>query len=97
MTSTLFVYGSNRCLDTTVWDSQDARESSLDEVAQMSRAAACLAIAVTVLSGTLSAADQWIEVKSAHFTVISNAGERPTRKLVWQLEQVSSAMTALWS
>jgi tetratricopeptide (TPR) repeat protein len=62
----------------------------------MSRAAACLAIAVTVLSGTLSAADRWIEVKSTHFTVISNAGDNSTRKLVWQLEQVRSAMTALW-
>jgi hypothetical protein len=45
----------------------------------------------------VSAADQWIEVKSAHFTVVSNAGERSTRKLVWQLEQVRSAMAALWS
>jgi hypothetical protein len=45
----------------------------------------------------LAAADQWIEVKSAHFTVLSNAGERGTRKLVWQLEQMRGAMLALWS
>ena len=43
------------------------------------------------------AADQWIEVKSAHFTVVSNAGERTTRRLVWQLEQVRSALTGLFS
>lgn len=43
------------------------------------------------------AADQWIEVKSAHFTAISNAGERGTRKLLWQLEQVRSATSALFS
>jgi tetratricopeptide (TPR) repeat protein len=43
------------------------------------------------------AADDWIEVKSAHFTVVSNAGERATRRLVWQLEQVRSATSALFS
>jgi TPR repeat protein len=43
------------------------------------------------------AADQWIEVKSAHFTAISNAGERTTRRLVWQFEQVRSATSALFS
>ena len=46
---------------------------------------------------TASAADQWTEVKSAHFTVISNAGDRTTRTLVWQLEQVRSAMVTLWT
>ena len=45
----------------------------------------------------VAAADEWIEVKSAHFTVVSNASERSTRKLVWQLEQVRSATAALWS
>ena len=49
------------------------------------------------LSIGLAAADQWIEVKSAHFTIISNANERSTRKLAWQLEQVRSATTALFS
>ena len=45
----------------------------------------------------VAAADQWIEVKSAHFAVISNASERTTRRLVWQLEQVRSATAALFS
>ena len=57
--------------------------------------------ALTVLAawagGGLIAADQWIEMKSAHFTVVSNAGERNTRRLVWQLEQVRSATAALFS
>lgn len=44
----------------------------------------------------VSAADQWIEVKSAHFTVNSNASERTTRRLVWQLEQVRSLTAVLW-
>jgi tetratricopeptide (TPR) repeat protein len=45
----------------------------------------------------LGAADTWIEVKSAHFTVMSNAGERATRRLAWQLEQVRSAMGSIWT
>jgi len=57
-------------------------------------------LAVVCLLGgqpVLEAADQWIEVKSAHFTLTSNAGERRTRTLVWQLEQVRSATSMLWS
>lgn len=56
--------------------------------------AVCL---VMFWSAVGQAADDWIEVRSPHFTVVSNAGERATRTLVWQLEQVSSAMKALWS
>ncbi|HSC28897.1 MAG TPA: hypothetical protein VLD67_16595, partial [Vicinamibacterales bacterium] len=56
--------------------------------------AACLAMCWSARAG---AADDWIEVRSPHFTVVSNAGERATRTLVWQLEQVRSAMKALWS
>jgi hypothetical protein len=62
------------------------------------RTTACAVLVATILgSSSLQAAEQWIEVKSANFTVISNAGDRSTRKLVWQLEQVRSAMAALWS
>jgi TPR repeat protein len=53
-------------------------------------------VAVWAAAGA-SAADEWIEAKSAHFTVISNAGERTTRRLVWELEQVRSATAALFS
>ena len=60
-----------------------------------------LLVALTLLAAwpavSVTAADQWIEVKSAHFAVVSNAGERSTRRLVWQLEQVRSATAALWS
>jgi tetratricopeptide (TPR) repeat protein len=42
------------------------------------------------------AADQWLEVKSAHFTVISNAGQWSARDMAWQLEQIRSALAALW-
>jgi hypothetical protein len=43
-----------------------------------------------------SADDPWLEMKSAHFQVISNAGERTTRNLTWQLEQIRSVIAALW-
>jgi hypothetical protein len=42
------------------------------------------------------AADQWIELKSAHFTITSNAGKGPTSTLAWQLEQMRSEVAVLW-
>ena len=45
---------------------------------------------------SLRAAEQWIEVKSAHFVLTSNAGEGATRNLAWQLEQIRSAIATLW-
>src|ERR1700752_2998758 len=61
------------------------------------RRSALVAVAIFCLSWPAIAADQWIEVKSAHFTIVSNAGERTTRRLVWQFEQVRSATAALFS
>ena len=63
-----------------------------------SRVALVGAMAVAAFAiADVEAADDWIEVKSPHFTLTSNAGERSTRKLAWQLEQMRGAMTALWS
>lgn len=53
---------------------------------------ACAALAVP----RAHAADQWIEVKSAHFVVTSNAGAGNAKALAWQLEQIRSAIAALW-
>jgi tetratricopeptide (TPR) repeat protein len=55
-----------------------------------------LVAALAAASASLAAADQWIEVKSAHFTLLSNASEGRTRRLAWQLEQLRSAVTVLW-
>jgi tetratricopeptide (TPR) repeat protein len=57
--------------------------------------------AVLFTSSMLAAApcragDQWIEVKSAHFTIVSNAGQWSARNLAWQMEQIRSAMAAIW-
>ena len=61
------------------------------------RSVSLLAVALLVwLVVAVAAADEWIEVKSAHFTVVSNASERSARKLVWQPEQVRSATAAYW-
>jgi hypothetical protein len=42
------------------------------------------------------AADQWIEVGSAHFVVTSNASQGSATTLAWQLEQIRSAIATLW-
>jgi len=39
-------------------------------------------------SASLAAERPWVEVKSPHFTVVGNAGEKSARQLAWQLEQV---------
>lgn len=65
-------------------------------VSPIRRLAAVVLLAV-LCAIQLSAADQWVEVKSPHFTVLSNAGDRGTRKLAWQLEQIRSALAALFS
>src|SRR5215831_3451745 len=61
------------------------------------RGAVCAAIALSLLTGRrAAAADQWIEVKSPHFTITSNAGKGPTSTLAWQFEQMRSEIAALW-
>ena len=40
-----------------------------------------------IVAPTASAKDTWIEVRSPHFTVISNAGEKEARKMADQFEQ----------
>jgi TPR repeat protein len=58
---------------------------------------ALLVYALTALATmNLEAADQWIELKSPHFIVTSNAGQSSTRDLAWQLEQIRSAVAELW-
>jgi tetratricopeptide (TPR) repeat protein len=53
------------------------------------------AVLLFLFPARAGAADQWLEMKSPHFTVLSNASERSTRNLVWQMEQMRSAMVAL--
>jgi hypothetical protein len=60
------------------------------------RAGRLLAIVLILATrSTATAADQWSELKTPHFTVISNASDGNTRSIAWQLEQVRSAMVNL--
>ena len=45
---------------------------------------------------TAAAQDKWVEVKSPHFTVVTNASDRSARSLAWQFEQIRSAIQAGW-
>src|SRR5262245_8254653 len=49
------------------------------------------------LSASLSAADRpWVEVKSPHFTAISDAGDAPAREVLWHFEQLRAAIHRVW-
>jgi hypothetical protein len=43
-----------------------------------------------------NAADTWVQVSSPHFGVVSNAGEKRSREVAWQFEQIRAAMIAIW-
>jgi tetratricopeptide (TPR) repeat protein len=55
-----------------------------------------LCTAALLLGLSPAAADQWIEVKSAHFTITSNAGKGPASTLAWQLEQMRNEAAVIW-
>lgn len=51
----------------------------------------CLTLALAsflIIPNRVSAADNWIEVRSPHFTVDTNAGEKEARKIADQFEQI---------
>lgn len=52
-----------------------------------------LAIGLAALSGAAAAdkTDTWVEVRSPHFTVVSNGGEKLARRVVEQFEQIRAA------
>ena len=57
---------------------------------------ALLSCFLLAFAARATAAEQWIEVKSAHFTLTSSASEGATKTLAWQLEQIRSAIGVLW-
>ena len=54
---------------------------------------------LAVLAGVRpsAAADKWIEVKSPHFTVTSNASQASAATIAWEFEQIRSAIATLWT
>lgn len=53
-------------------------------------------VAVAGLGSVRAAERPWVEVASAHFHVVSNAGEKEARAVAWQFEQVRSVFNTLW-
>jgi TPR repeat protein len=55
-------------------------------------------LAIVLIGGGMSEATPapWLEVKSAHFTVITNSGEKDGRRVAWQFEQIRGALLQLW-
>lgn len=48
-------------------------------------------------TGAAQAAERpWVEVKTPHFTLVSNDGEKSARELGWQFEQVRAAIKIIW-
>jgi tetratricopeptide (TPR) repeat protein len=56
-----------------------------------------LGTAVALSAVTAGAAPApWLEIKSGHFTVVTNAGEKSGRKVAWQFEQIRAALLQVW-
>jgi TPR repeat protein len=56
-----------------------------------------LALCAALLAAPLLAAPTpWIEVKSPHFTVVANDGEKQARRTAWQFEQIRAALLKIW-
>jgi tetratricopeptide (TPR) repeat protein len=63
----------------------------------MKRLAAGLILLCTVLTGAASAAPpSWVEVRSPHFLAISDAGEKPARHLLDELERMRWVFQTLY-
>ncbi|MGH9411297.1 MAG: hypothetical protein ACRD1V_17825 [Vicinamibacterales bacterium] len=57
-----------------------------------------LGVVTALLSASsAAAADKWIEVKSPHFTITSNASQGEAATIAWEFEQIRSAIGALWT
>lgn len=56
-----------------------------------------IAAALLVLAAQpMGAADNWVEVTSPNFHVVSNNGERSARDVAWQFEEVRAAISQAW-
>ena len=62
-------------------------------------ALACAAIALALTTPVFTsawAADNWVEVSSPNFRVVSNNGERSARQVAWQFEQIRAGIGRGW-
>ena len=58
-----------------------------------------ITVGLVLVSSPVRVAAQrsWVEVKSPHFTLVSNDGEGSARAIIWQLEQVRGVIERLWT
>jgi tetratricopeptide (TPR) repeat protein len=59
-------------------------------------AAACVTALMAFAAQPTGAADNWVEVTSPNFRVVSNNGERSAREVAWQFEEVRAAIAQGW-
>src|SRR5215472_7305644 len=57
---------------------------------RVSLSVARLVFSTLLVPATVLAADNWVEVRSPHFTVSSNAGEKEARRIANQFEEIRS-------
>lgn len=63
------------------------------------RSAAIAPLVILGVCGVASrpaAATSWIEIKSPHFTVVTDAGEKTGRNIAWQFEQIHTTLQHGW-
>lgn len=58
-------------------------------------AAVSLVVALGVAPAAAAQAP-WLEIKSLHFTVVTNAAEKGGRRAAWQMEQIRQTLKLLW-
>lgn len=62
----------------------------------MGRHSVATAAAFLLAAVADAAPPAWIEVRSAHFTVVGDGGDRAARHVAWQFEQIRSGLSGLW-
>jgi TPR repeat protein len=55
-----------------------------------------LLAALAVATGAAAPADEWVQAKSPHFTVYSDAGDLTARRVAWEFEQVRAILGRQW-
>jgi tetratricopeptide (TPR) repeat protein len=57
----------------------------------------CFSAFLLGISSNAGAADRpWVEAKSPHFIVVSDAGDKTARDIAWQFEQIRAAIKVAW-
>lgn len=62
----------------------------------MKRMAAAFLVVALGVAPAAAAPAPWLEIKSQHFTVVTNSGEKKGRRAAWQMEQIRQTLKLLW-